>query len=233
MLSFDELFTKPRKYATSFAELLPWFGLIAPGMVLCKDGSVLAGFTFEGDDVEGREDVEIDHRIDMLQTSLRTLNDRCTLWTIQERRFTNRYVHNDFSNPIARVIDQQWEQACGRGRRNARLRQCMFLSYNFPNKSEAFFEALRAEMVENDGQVIKAFSGLVKRRLSEKGAIARVRGQLAEIAHEFEKVLIAFWGRRRAWDFASWSRTSGGAVRAGEPGFRQRVRSIRRWGSAI
>jgi type IV secretion/conjugal transfer VirB4 family ATPase len=193
MLSFDELFTKPRKYATSFAELLPWFGLISPGMVLCKDGSVLAGFTFEGDDVEGREDVEIDHRIDMLQTSLRTLNDRCTLWTIQERRFTNGYLHNDFSNPIARVIDQQWEQACGQ-RRNARLRQCMFLSYNFPNKSEAFFEALRAEMVENDGQVIKAFSGLVKRRLSEKGAIARVRGQLAEIAHEFEKVLIAFSG---------------------------------------
>lgn len=193
MLSFEELFTKPRRYASSFAELLPWFGMITPGMILCKDGSVLAGFTFEGDDVEGREDVEVDHRIDMLQTALSTLNDRCTLWTIQERRFTSGYLDNDFSNPVARLIDQQWEKACGQ-RRNARLRQCMFISYNFPNKSEAFFEAMRSELIENDGNVIKAFSGLVKRRLSEKGAIARVRGQLAEIAQEFEKVLMSFSG---------------------------------------
>lgn len=193
MLSFADLFTKPRKLATSFSELLPWFGLIMPGLVLCKDGSLLAGFSFEGEDVEGREDVEVDHRIDMLQTALRSLNDRCTLWTIQERRYTSGYLENEFSNPIARAIDKQWEAACGQ-RRNARLRQCLFLSYKFPNKSEAFLEALRAELIEHDGKVIKALSGLVRRRLSEKGAIAQVRGQLAEMSHEFEKVLTSFAG---------------------------------------
>ena len=30
MLSFEDLFTKPRRAAKSFAELLPWFGLVAP-----------------------------------------------------------------------------------------------------------------------------------------------------------------------------------------------------------
>jgi type IV secretion system protein VirB4 len=193
MLSFEDLFTKPRKAARSFAELLPWFGMITPGLVLCQDGSVLAGFSYQGDDVEGREDPEVDHRIDLLQTALKTLNDRCTLWTVQERRFTSGYPKNEFSNPVASLIDSQWKEACSQ-RRNARFTQRLFLSYNFPNKSEAFFEALRAELIENDGKVLQSFSGLVRRRLSEQGAIARVRGQLGEIAHEFEKVLTAFSG---------------------------------------
>ncbi len=193
MLSFEDLFTKPRKAARSFGELLPWFGMIAPGLVLCQDGSVLAAFAYEGDDVEGREDVEIDHRIDLLQTAFKTLNDRCTLWTVQERRFTGGYQKNEFSNPVASLIDAQWEAAC-KQRRNAKLTQRMFLSYNFPNKSEALFEALRAELIENDGQVFKSFGGLLRRRLSEKGAVARVRGQLGEIVYEFEKVLASFSG---------------------------------------
>ena len=193
MLAFEDLFTKPRRAAKSYAELLPWFGLITPGLVLCQDGSVLAGFAYEGEDVEGKEDFAIDQRIDILQTALRTLTDRCTLWSVQERRFTTGYPRNEFSNPVATLIDKQWEQACS-ARRNANLTQRLFISYNFPNKSEAFFEALRSELIENDGNVFQAISGLVKRRLSEKGAIARVRGQLAEIAHEFEKVLGAFGG---------------------------------------
>ncbi len=193
MLSFEDLFTMPRRAAKSYAELLPWFGLIAPGLVLCQDGSLLAGFAYKGEDVEGKEDFTVDQGIDMLQTALRTLNDRCTLWTVQERRFTSGYLKNEFSNPIAQLIDKQWESACGE-RRNARLTQRLFVSYNFPNKSEAFFEALRAELIEHEGQVLKAFGGLMKRRLSEKGAIARVRGQLAEMAHEFEKVIGTFGG---------------------------------------
>lgn len=193
MLSFEDLFTKPRQAAKSYAELLPWFGLVAPGLVLCQDGSLLAGFAYEGEDVEGQEDHRVDQGIDLLQTAFRTLTDRCTLWTVQERRFTTGYLKNDFSNPVAALIDQQWEKACAE-RKNARLTQRLFVSYNFPNKSEAFFEALRAELIEHDGQVLKALSGLMKRRLSEKGAIARVRGQLAEMAHEFEKVLGSFAG---------------------------------------
>ncbi len=193
MLSFEELFTKPRRAAKSYSELLPWFGMITPGLVLCQDGCILAGFAYEGEDVEGKEDVQVDQRINALQTALRTLNDRCTMWSIQERRFTSGYPNNEFSNPVARLIDKQWEQACSE-RKNARLIQRLYISYNFPNKSEAFFEALRAELQEHDGNVMQAVGGLMRRRLSEKGAIARVRGQLADMAHEFEKVLGSFSG---------------------------------------
>ncbi len=193
MLAFQDLFTKPRRAARSFGELLPWFGQVSPGLVLCKDGSLLAGFAFSGDDVEGKEDFAADQRIDLLQTALRTLPDRCTLWTVQERRFTSGYLHNEFSNPVARVIDKQWEQGCAQ-RRNARLTQTMFLNYNFPNRSEALFEAIGSALRENDGRVLPALTQLIRQRMTERGAMARIRGQLGEMAHEFEKVIGAFAG---------------------------------------
>lgn len=193
MLSFEDLFTKPRRAAKSFAELLPWFGQVTPGLVLCQDGSLLAGFTFAGEDVEGKEDFEVDQRINQLQTALRSLNDRVTLWSVQERRFTDGFPFGEFSNPISQLIDQQWGASC-KVRRNATITQRLFLSYNFPNKSERLFEALTAELQEHEGNLFKAASGLIRRRLSEKGAIAQVRGQLAEMASEFEKVIASFAG---------------------------------------
>ncbi len=193
MLDFDDLFTKPRKAARSFSELLPWFGQVTPSLVLCQDGSLLAGFSFTGEDVEGKENFEVDQRINQLQTALRSLGDRVTLWSIQERRFTEGYPFGEFSSPVARLIDEQWGAAC-KVRRNAVITQRLYLSYNFPNKSERFFEALSAEIQEADGNFFKATSSLIKRRLSEKGAVAQVRGQLAEMAAEFEKVIASFAG---------------------------------------
>ncbi|MDB5858878.1 MAG: Type secretory pathway VirB4 component-like [Ramlibacter sp.] len=193
MLAYCDLFSKPRRSASSFAELLPWFGTVTPGLVLCQDGSLLAGFSCQGEDVEGREDFFVDQRIDLLQAALRTLNDRCTLWSVQERRFSADYPASEFSNTVARAIDRAWEQTCGQ-RRNARLTQRLFLAYNFPSEAEALFEALRAELVASEGRVLPALKGLVRRKLSERHAVARVRGQLAEMVHEFEKLLAAFSG---------------------------------------
>ena len=38
--------------AKAFSELLNWYGLIDNGVVLCKDGSLLAGWYLEGIDTE-------------------------------------------------------------------------------------------------------------------------------------------------------------------------------------
>ncbi|HEX2544486.1 MAG TPA: type IV secretion system protein VirB4 [Ramlibacter sp.] len=193
MLSFQDLFLKPRRAARSYAELLPWFGMPTPELVLCQDGSLLAGFAYEGQDVEGREDFACDQAITLLQTALRTLNDRCTLWSVQERRFTSGSSSSTFMHPVAQLLDVQWQQALAE-RRSACLTQRLFIAYRFPNASEALFEAVRAELMQREGRVIPALAGVARRRLSEQGAIARVRGQLGEIAHEFEKVLAAFSG---------------------------------------
>lgn len=193
MFAFEDVFTKPRAAAKSYSELLPWFGQITPSLILCKDGSLLAGYSYPGEDVEGKEDEEVDKRIDMLESALSTFNDRITIWNVQERRFTKGYPRGDFSNPVAYLVDRQWEVNLSKSR-NATITQTLWIGYRFPNLSEAFFESLANEIRKNDGNVISALKNVVTRRLSERSAISQVRGQLADMAGEFEKLLSAFTG---------------------------------------
>lgn len=193
MIAIEDIVSIPRKAARSFGELLPWFGLIAPGLVLCHNGALMAAYTFEGTDVEGKEDHEVDQKIDIFQTALRVMNDRCTIWSIRERRFDTNYEVGEYSNKVSRLIDEQWGEKCTE-KRNANIRQHLFISYKIPNKSEAFFEALSTEIDEAGGKTLKALGNLLKKRLFERGAIAALRGQIADIAVEFEKILKSFDG---------------------------------------
>ena len=79
MVDLQSLFTKPRRSAASYGEVLPWFGMVSRDIVLCHDGSLLAAFTYEGADIEGVLDEDINRRIDLLQTTIRQLSNQITL----------------------------------------------------------------------------------------------------------------------------------------------------------
>lgn len=190
MVSLEELFTKPRKSVASYGEVLPWFGMLSNDMVLCHDGSLLAGFTYEGSDIEGVLDFDVNRRIDFLQNAMRQLTDRITMWSIQERRIETTYPHQEFPNAVATLIDKQWAAKCAEVP-NGRITHRIFLGYSFPSKSEAFFESLRAEM-EQEESALKAFGKVISKRFGDKSAIAGVRGQLGEMTDDFENILNSF-----------------------------------------
>jgi type IV secretion/conjugal transfer VirB4 family ATPase len=188
-----DVIATPRLQASSLAELLPWFGMASSALVICKDGSLLAGFRYTGEDLEGREPEEVTAHINRFENGLRVLNDRCTLWSVLERREITGYPAGEFLNPVAQEIDRQWQKVCEAGR-NARITQSIFIGYRMPNRSEAFLEALRSEIEQNSGRPWQALMGLVRRRLTEKGAVAHLRGQLADMVTEFETILADFAG---------------------------------------
>ncbi len=190
MVDLEELFTKPRRAVQSYGEILPWFGMIADDLILCHDGSLLAGFEYEGADIEGVVDDDINRRIDLLQTAMRQLTDRITLWSIQERRFVTGYPTQKYLNATAALVDAQWEKNCTEVP-NAKITHRIFVGYSFPSKSEAFFEMLRSEM-ENSDNAFKALGRTIARRFGESSAIAGVRGQLNEMSEDFENILAAF-----------------------------------------
>jgi type IV secretion/conjugal transfer VirB4 family ATPase len=190
LVGLDELFSKPRKSARSYGELLPWFGMIDDAVVLCHDGSIIAGFAYEGSDIEGVLDDDINRRIDLLQTAMRQLTDRITVWSIQRRRFSTSYPQSVFTNPVAGIIDAQWGAKCTEYP-NAELTHRIYLGYSFPNKTEALFEQLRSEMEQTDN-ALKAIGSVLRRRFTEKSAIANVRGQLTEMRDDFENILSSF-----------------------------------------
>lgn len=190
MVELEALFTKPRKAAASYNEVLPWFGMVNQGVVLCHDGSLLAAFEYEGADIEGVMDDDVSRRIDLLQTAMRQLTDRITLWSVQERRYDTSYPHADYPSPVARAIDRAWAATCTEVP-NARLRHRIYLGYSFPTRTEAIFEQIRIEMEQSDN-AIRAVGNVLKRRFSAKSAIASVAGQLGEMVEEFEGLLGSF-----------------------------------------
>jgi type IV secretion system protein TrbE len=190
MVSLEEIFSKPRKMAQSLADVLPWFGMFSDGVVLCKDGSLLAGFAYAGSDIEGVLDDDINRRIDLLQNALRQLTDRITIYSVQRRSFSAEYPHAEFVNPAAALIDRAWGQKCTEYP-NGALEHRLYLGFRYPNKTEAIFEQLRAEIEQSDN-ALKAIIQVAKRRISESSAVAAVRGQLAEMNDEFTNVLGTF-----------------------------------------
>lgn len=190
MVDLQSLFTKPRRSAASYGEVLPWFGMVSRDIVLCHDGSLLAAFTYEGADIEGVLDDDVNRRIDLLQTAMRQLSDRITLWSVQERRFSTSYPQSTFPSPIGQRIDDEWAEKCTEVP-NARITHRVYLGYSFPTKTEAFFEQIRIEMEQSDN-ALKAILTVLKRRFGSKSAIASVAGQLGEMIEDFESVLGSF-----------------------------------------
>lgn len=190
MVNLHDIFTLPRKSSESYSELLPWFGMITNGLVLCNDGSLIAGFEYDGEDIEGVNQGEINQRINYLQTAMRQLNERITVWTVQERRFETNYNYADYPNPVAGYIDFVWGKSCT-SIPNAKIRHTMYLGFDYPNKSEAFFEEVKTEM-ESASNGLQAFMNIVKKKVFEKTAIGNVRGRLADMADEFEQIIWNF-----------------------------------------
>lgn len=190
MVSLEDLFTKPRRSVASLGEMLPWFGLVSPDIVLCHDGSLIAGFKYEGEDIEGIDDSEINHRIDFLQNAMRQLSDRITIWFVQERRNETSYEYADYPNAVAGYIDYVWGQNLT-SVPNAKIHHTLYIGYSYPNKSEAFFEELRNELEESNNG-LAALAKVAKKRLHENSAIGEVRGRLANMVEEFEQVMHDF-----------------------------------------
>lgn len=190
MVNLEDLFTKPRRSVASFGETLPWFGMVAPGVVLCHDGSLIAGFEYEGEDIEGVPNSELNQRIEFLQNAMRQLSDRITIWFVQERRNFTEYNYVDYPNAMAGYIDWLWGQSLEEVP-NARIRHTLYIGFSYPNKTEAFFEEVQAEM-DAASNGFTALMNITKKRLRENTAIGEVRGRLADMVDEFEQTMADF-----------------------------------------
>mgnify|MGYP003607341175 FL=1 len=107
MVNFKELISLPRESASSYAELCPWYCNVGDKLILTVDGMLLAGYQFEGMDVDGKTDLEINRQLDMLENSINTLDDRCTIYSYIDRRRGFKPQESSFNNWYAKEVDDQ------------------------------------------------------------------------------------------------------------------------------
>lgn len=87
-----------RQRPALLADWLPWGGLIAPGVVLNKDGSFQRTARFRGPDLDSATQGELIATTARLNNALRRLGSGWALFVEAERRPAADYPHSDFPN---------------------------------------------------------------------------------------------------------------------------------------
>ena len=96
-----------RKRADRLADHLPWAALVAPGVVLNKDGSFQRSFRFRGPDLESATDAELIAACARLNNVLRRLGSGWALFFESTRIPAPDYPTSTFPDPIPWLVEEE------------------------------------------------------------------------------------------------------------------------------
>ena len=99
--------TEYRKRPALLADWLPWAGLVAPGVVLNKDGSFQRTARFRGPDLDSATQGELVATSARLNNALRRLGSGWALFVDAERREAADYPESIFPEPLSWLIDEE------------------------------------------------------------------------------------------------------------------------------
>src|SRR3546814_18100082 len=94
-----------RKTSSSLADFLPWAALVAPGVVLNKDGSFQRTARFRGPDLESATPAELVATTARLNNALRRLGSGWAIWVEEVRRPALDYPVCAFPAPASAPVD--------------------------------------------------------------------------------------------------------------------------------
>lgn len=99
--------TEYRKRPALLADWLPWAGLVAPGVVLNKDGSFQRTARFRGPDLDSATQGELVSTSARLNNALRRLGSGWALFVDAERREAAGYPESVFPEPLSWLVDEE------------------------------------------------------------------------------------------------------------------------------
>src|SRR6266508_6330942 len=96
-----------RKRPALLADWLPWAGLVAPGVVLNKDGSFQRTARFRGPDLDSATERELVATAARLNNALRRLESGWALFVEAARSPAAAYPQSAFAEPLSWLVDEE------------------------------------------------------------------------------------------------------------------------------
>lgn len=171
--------------------LCPWINPITDGLVLNKDGSLLAAFEYEGSDPDDMTDDLADQVSERMQAAYGQLDSRVTAWWIVDKRRDFSYAQGEFSNPTAEKLDEIYSRKFKAGKRYL-MRYTFFMLFTGATGTAKFFDRVARIQSEDGASVSKALIEAVKESLSGHTAFAKDTGQLRDNVSAFERIISGF-----------------------------------------
>ena len=103
MFSLQEYRARPRQ----LADFLPWAALIAPGVVLNKDGGLQRTARFRGPDLDSATNAELAGVAGRLNNALRRLGSGWAIFVEAQRNPSAAYPESAFPDPVSGLVDAE------------------------------------------------------------------------------------------------------------------------------
>ncbi|NDC60049.1 MAG: conjugal transfer protein TrbE, partial [Alphaproteobacteria bacterium] len=123
-----------RRTEARLADWLPWAGLVAPGVVLNKDGAFQRTLEFRGPDLDSSTPSELMGAAARLDTALRRLGAGWCLHFEARRGPAGRYLDSDWPDALSWLIDE--ERRCAFEAAGARFESRYFLTLTYLTPTE-------------------------------------------------------------------------------------------------
>ncbi len=100
-----------RRTATRLADYLPWAALVAPGIVLNKDGSFQRTARFRGPDLDSAVAAELVAVVGRINNALRRLGSGWAIFVEAQRNEAETYPDSVFPDPASALVDAERKAA--------------------------------------------------------------------------------------------------------------------------
>lgn len=140
-----------RQRPALLADWLPWAGLIAPGVVLNKDGSFQRTARFRGPDLDSATQGELIATSARLNNALRRLGSGWALFIEAERRPAAGYPRSEFPEPLSWLVEEERRAAFEESGHHYESGYHLTLAYLPPEESRARASKMLYENAPGDG----------------------------------------------------------------------------------
>ncbi|MBB6469486.1 type IV secretion system protein VirB4 [Aminobacter lissarensis] len=126
-----------RNSGPSFSDLVPYAGIVANGVVLLKDGSLMSGWYFAGPDSESSTDAERNEVSRQINAILSRLGSGWMIQVEAVRVATSDYPAREdchFPDPVTRAIDEERRVRFEKERGHFESRHALILTWRPPER---------------------------------------------------------------------------------------------------
>jgi type IV secretion system protein TrbE len=148
MLNLTEYKKKPNK----LTDYLPWASLVAPGIILNKDGSFQRSFSFRGPDLDSATQPELVAITARLNNAIKRLGGGWGIYCEAQRVKSQGYQKSEFPDPVSLMIDEERRIyfSAGNHYENQYYLTLVFLPPADQQKKIEDFFIERGQEIEND-----------------------------------------------------------------------------------
>ena len=172
----------------SSMELLPWMVPIAEGLILCKDGSLLACYEFVGIDLDGSGEDTQRELAAAADRFMDTFRDRpVSMWWTVHRQKTAEYPEGRFPSVVGQVLDDDNRAQFLNGG-NYRNRHFLSVLWQPPVGASGVMDRVSAFVAEGLTPIRALIEG-IKASVANRSSFAFRATEIDQAVGEFEPLL--------------------------------------------